>query len=63
MDSRGKAYMTAFNTPAGKAVMQDLKDKYDRYTTEEGDALKTYGKSASRDVYLYIRFLSEGKDE
>ena len=55
--------MTAFNTPAGKAVMQDLKDKYDRYTTEEGDALKTYGKSASRDVYLYIRFLSEGKDE
>ena len=63
MDNVSRAYAKLFTTPNGKIVMQDLEDTYGGYTTEDGDALKTYGNSAARDVYIRIKLLSEGKDE
>jgi len=63
VDEVQAAYVKLFRTPAGKIVLRDLQEKYDRYTTEEGDTVKTYGKSAQRDVYLHIKYLSEGNDE
>jgi len=44
-------------------VLDDLEAQYDGYTLKDGDSLMTYGNSAKRDVYLRIKYLSEGKDE
>jgi len=63
MDNVKRAYEAFFSTPNGKVILEDLAEKYDRYTTEDGDTIKTYGNSARRDVYMYIKLMSEGQDE
>lgn len=54
-----KDYVGLFKTPQGQRVMQDLEAEFGQSTVVDGDSLKTYGASCAREVYLYIKYMSE----